>query len=156
MHRIHTNEGYYCKQIMDEWYYLTQMTDESKNFIQMTIFSQKSIWLSFTFEAWLHFSATSEYTLRGQLFCYFLLHSWFFEILDFFLVVVSQVQNIFGWWYSWLDHRGYERRNLIRLIKHFFIDGILDSDDLSFFGYNHLKSFVCCVWNIENLCDMFC
>jgi hypothetical protein len=25
-----------------------------------------------------------------------------------------------------------------------------------FFGYNHLKSFVYCVWNIENLCDVFC
>jgi hypothetical protein len=82
---------------MDEWYYLTQMTDESKNFIQITIFLQKSILLSFTFEAWLHFNATSEYTLRRQLFCYFSLRSWFFEILDFFMVVVSQVRNIFGW-----------------------------------------------------------
>jgi hypothetical protein len=47
-------------------------------------------------------------------------------------------------------------RNLIELIKLFPIDGILDSDDSSFFGYNHLKSFICCVWNIENLCGMFC
>jgi hypothetical protein len=62
------DEGYYCKQIMGEWNYLTQMTDESKNFIEMTIFSQKSIWLSFTFEDWLHFNATSEYTLPGQSF----------------------------------------------------------------------------------------
>jgi hypothetical protein len=63
---------------MDELYYLTQMTDESNNFIQMTIFSQKSIWLSFTFEARLHFNATSEYTLCGQLFALLV-----FEILDF-------------------------------------------------------------------------
>jgi hypothetical protein len=62
----------------------------------MTIFSQKCISLSFTFEAWLHFNATSEYTLRGQSFCYFPVRSWFYEILDFFMVVVSQVWNIFG------------------------------------------------------------
>jgi hypothetical protein len=42
------------------------------------------------------------------------------------------------------------------LIKFFLIDGILDSDDWLLSGYNHLKSFVCFVWNIENLCDVFC
>jgi hypothetical protein len=45
--------------------------------------------------------------------------------------------------------------NLIELIKLFLIDVILDSDDSSFFRYNHFKSFVCCVWNIENLCNVF-
>jgi hypothetical protein len=44
----------------------------------------------------------------------------------------------------------------MELIKLFLIDDILDSDDSSFFGYNHLKSFVCCVWNIENFCNVFC
>jgi hypothetical protein len=54
------------------------------------------------------------------------------------------------------DHRGDERWNLIKLIKLFLINGILDSDDSSFFRYNHLKSFVCCVWNIEHLSNVFC
>jgi hypothetical protein len=68
MHRIHRNEGLriLLQTNNDEWNYLTQMTDESKNFIQTTIFSQKSIWLSFTFEAWLDFNTTIEYTLRWQ------------------------------------------------------------------------------------------
>jgi hypothetical protein len=48
-----------------------------------------------------------------------------------------------------------KRRNLIKLIKLFLIDGILDSDDSSFSRYNHLKSFVCCVWNIEHLNNVF-
>jgi hypothetical protein len=72
------------------------------------------------------------------------------------MVVVAQVQNFIGRWYSWLDHRGDERRNLIKLIKLFLIDDILDSDISSFSQYNHLKSFVNCVWNIEQLSDMFC
>jgi hypothetical protein len=41
------------------------------------------------------------------------------------------------------------------LIELFLIDGILDSDDSSFSRYNHLKSFVCCVWNIEHLSNVF-
>jgi hypothetical protein len=49
---------------------------------------------------------------------------------------------------SWLDHRGDERRNLIKLIKIFLIDDILNSGDSSFSRYNHVKSFVCCVWNV--------
>jgi hypothetical protein len=85
-----------------------------------------------------------------------LLQSWFFEILDFFKVVIAQVQSFIGQWYSWLDHRGDERRNLIKLIKLFLIDDILDSDDSSFSRYNHLKSFVCYVWNIEHLSNVFC
>jgi hypothetical protein len=56
-----------------------------------------------------------------------------------------QVQSLVGRWYSWLDHRGDERRNLNKLIKLFLIDGILDSDDSSFSRYNHLKFFACCV-----------
>jgi hypothetical protein len=44
----------------------------------------------------------------------------------------------------------------MELIKLFLIDDILDSDDSSFSGYNHLKSFVCCVWNIENFCNVLC
>jgi hypothetical protein len=46
-------------------------------------------------------------------------------------------------------------RNLIKLIKLFLIDDILDSDNLSFFRYNHVKSFVCCVWNIKYLSNVF-
>jgi hypothetical protein len=61
------------------------------------------------------------------------------------MVVVAQVQSFVSRWYSWLDHQGEERRNLIKMIKLFLIDSILDSDDSSFSRYNHLKSFVCCV-----------
>jgi hypothetical protein len=48
------------------------------------------------------------------------------------MVVVAQVRSFVDQWYSWLDHRGDERRNLIKLIKLFLIDSILDSDDSSF------------------------
>jgi hypothetical protein len=72
-----------------------------------------------------------------------------FEILDFFMVVVAQVWSFVGRWYSWLDHQGDERRNLIKLIKLYLIDDILDSDNSSFSRYNHLKSLVCCVCSIE-------
>jgi hypothetical protein len=61
------------------------------------------------------------------------------------MVVVAQVWSLVSRWYFWLDHRGDERRTLIKLIKLFLINGILDSDDSSFSKYNHLKSFVCCV-----------
>jgi hypothetical protein len=65
--------------------------------------------------------------------------SWFFfEILDFFMVVVAQVRSLIGRWYFWLDHRGVEWRNLIILIKLFLIDDILDSNDLSFLGITTL------------------
>jgi hypothetical protein len=80
----------------------------------------------------------------------------FFEILNFFMVVIAQVWSFVGQWYSWLDHRGDERRNLIKLINLFLIDGILDSNNLSFSRYNHVKSIVCCVWNIIYLSNMFC
>jgi hypothetical protein len=72
------------------------------------------------------------------------------------MVVVAQVRSFVGQLYSWHDHQGDERRNLIKMIKLFLIDGILDSDDSSFSRYNHLKSFVCCVWNIEHLSNVFC
>jgi hypothetical protein len=72
--------------------------------------------------------------------------AWCFEIFDFFMVVVAQILSFIGRWYSWLDHRGGERRNFIKLMKLFIIDNILDSDDALFSRYNHLKSFVCCVW----------
>jgi hypothetical protein len=91
-----------------------------------------------------------------QSFCYFLLRSWFFEILNFFMVVVAQVQSFVGRWYSWLDHRGDKRRNLIKLIKLFLINDILDFDDSLFSRYNLLKSFVYCIWNIEHLSSIFC
>jgi hypothetical protein len=42
------------------------------------------------------------------------------------------------------------------MIKLFLIDGILDYDDSSFSRYNYLKFFVCCVWNIEHLSNVFC
>jgi hypothetical protein len=58
------------------------------------------------------------------------------------MVVITQVGSFIGQWYSWLDHLGEERRNLIKLIKFFLIDGILNSNDSSFSSYNHLKSFV--------------
>jgi hypothetical protein len=71
-------------------------------------------------------------------------------------VVVVQVRSSVGRCYSWLDHQGDERRNLIKLIKLFLINSILNSDDSSFCRYNHLKSFVYCVWNIEDLSNVFC
>jgi hypothetical protein len=61
------------------------------------------------------------------------------------MVAVAQVWSFVVRWYSWLDHMGVERRNLIKLIKLFLINDILDSDDSLFSRYNHLKSFVCCV-----------
>jgi hypothetical protein len=61
------------------------------------------------------------------------------------MVVIAQVWSFIGRWYSWLDHKGDKRRNLIKLIKLFLIDDILNSDDSSFFRYNHLKSFLFCV-----------
>jgi hypothetical protein len=72
------------------------------------------------------------------------------------MVVVAQGPSFIDPWYSWLDHRGDKRRNLIKLIKLFLIDGILISDDSSFSRYNHLKSFICYVWNMEHLSNMFC
>jgi hypothetical protein len=72
------------------------------------------------------------------------------------MVVVAQGWSFVDQWYSWLDHRSDEKRNVIKLINLFLIDDILDSDDSSFSRYNHLKSFVCCVWNIEHLSDAFC
>jgi hypothetical protein len=72
------------------------------------------------------------------------------------MVVVVQVQSFIHRWYSWLGHRGDKRRNLIKLIKLSIIDDILNSDDSLFLRYNHLKSFVCCVQNMEHLSDMFC
>jgi hypothetical protein len=72
------------------------------------------------------------------------------------MVVIVQVWSFIGRWYSCLDHRGDERRNLIKLIEFFLIDGILNSDDSSFSCYNNLNSFVYCVWNIEHLSNVFC
>jgi hypothetical protein len=69
----------------------------------------------------------------------------FFEIFDFFMVVIVKVRSFVGRWYSWLDHRGDKRINLIKLIKLFLINDIHNFDDSSFSKYNHLKSFVCCV-----------
>jgi hypothetical protein len=63
----------------------------------------------------------------------------FFEILDFFMVVIAQVWSFIGRWYSWLDHRGDERRNLIKLIELFLIDDILDSNNSSFPGVTILS-----------------
>jgi hypothetical protein len=61
------------------------------------------------------------------------------------MVVIAQARSFVGRWYSWLDHQGDKRRNLIKLIKLFLIDDILYSDGSLFSRYNHLKSFVCCV-----------
>jgi hypothetical protein len=72
------------------------------------------------------------------------------------MVVIAQVYSFVGRWYSSLDHRGDERRNLIKLIELLLIDGILNFDDSLLFRYNHVKSFVCCVWNIEHLSNAFC
>jgi hypothetical protein len=84
------------------------------------------------------------------------LRSRVFEILDVFMVVVVQVWSFVSQWYSWLDHQGDNGRNLIKLIELFLNDDILNSDDLSFSRYSHLKFFICCVWNIEHLSNMFC
>jgi hypothetical protein len=72
-----------------------------------------------------------------------------------FMVVVAQVRSFVSRWYSWIDYQCGESKSLIKLIKFFLIDDILDSVDSSFFR-NHLKSFICCVWNIEHLSDVFC
>jgi hypothetical protein len=48
------------------------------------------------------------------------------------MVVIAQVWSFVGQWYSWLDHRGDEKSNLIKLIELFLINDILDSDDSSF------------------------
>jgi hypothetical protein len=42
------------------------------------------------------------------------------------MVIAAQVRSFIGRWYSWLDHRGDEGRNLIKLIKLLLIDGILN------------------------------
>jgi hypothetical protein len=131
------------------------MTDESKNFIQMTKFSQKA------FDYHLHLKLGHISMPQVNIHCVGNHFATFCCALGFLKFLT------FSWsWfrkygislddYSWLDHRGDERRNLIELLKLFLIDDILDSDDSSFFRYNHLKSFVYCVWNIENLCHMFC
>jgi hypothetical protein len=44
--------------------------------------------------------------------------------------------------------------NLIKLIEFFLIDDILNFNNSSFSRYNHLKSFVYCVWNIEHLSNI--
>jgi hypothetical protein len=72
------------------------------------------------------------------------------------MVVIAHVWSFVGRCYSLLDHRGNERSNLIKLIKLFLMEDILNFDDSSFSMYNHLKSFICCVWNIEHLSDIFC
>jgi hypothetical protein len=117
--------------------YFTQIFNTSHIFTQLTIFSHIE-----------HILYNHCATFRCSL--------GFLEFLIFFIVVIAQVRSFIDRWYSWLDHQDDERMNLIKLIKLFIIDGILDSDDSSFFRYNHLKSFVCCVWNIEHLSNMFC
>jgi hypothetical protein len=103
-------------------------------------------------QKWSYFHTLSIFT---QLFCYFLLWSCFLYILDFFMAVIAQIRSFVGRWYSGLDHRGDESRNLIKLIKLFRIDNILDSDNSSFPGITTLSLF-CCVWNIEHLSNVFC
>jgi hypothetical protein len=56
----------------------------------------------------------------------------FFEILDFFMGVIAQVQSFIDRWYSWLDRQSDERRNLIKLIKLCLINDILDYDNSLF------------------------
>jgi hypothetical protein len=168
--------------IFIHWTYFTQISNNSHIFTQMVIFlniehiSHKyPIKVKFL-HRWSYFHTLiifhtnihwkSKFHTNGyiftywayftQSFCYFSLRSWFFKILDFFVVVVAQVRSFVGRWYYWLDHRGGQRRNLIKLIKLFLIGDILDSDDSSFSKYNHLKSFVYCVWNIEHLSNVFC
>jgi hypothetical protein len=168
--------------IFTQWAYFTQISYESKIFTQIVIFSySEHIWHIYPMKdnflhKWSYFHTLSifhtniqwksNFHINGhifthwayftQLFCYFPLRSWFFEILDFFMVAVVKVWSFVGRWYSWLDYRVDERRNLIKLIKLFLIDGILDSDNSSFSWYNHVKSFICCVWNIKHLSNVFC
>jgi hypothetical protein len=162
--------------IFTHWAYFTQISNESQICTQMTIFShiehishEYSIKVKFSHK-WPYFHTLSifhtnikwkpNFHTSGHIFTHwaYLLLSitvLIFEILDFCIVVVAQVRSFIGRWYSWLGHRGDERRNLIKLIKLFLIDGILNSDDSSFSRYNHLKSFVCCVYNIEHLSNVF-
>jgi hypothetical protein len=55
-----------------------------------------------------------------------------------------------------LIKRGIPELSPIVTVDGFQAVGILDSNDLSFSRYNHLKSFVYCVWNIEHLSNIFC
>jgi hypothetical protein len=138
--------------IVTYWAYFIQISNECQIFTQMVIFSHiehishkypmkvKFHTNGHIFTHWAHFTQISNENLTfthwacfTQLFCYFPLLSWFFEILDFFMMVVAQVWSFIGRWYSWLDHRDDKRRNLIKLIKLFLINDILDSDDSSFF-----------------------
>jgi hypothetical protein len=66
----------------------------------------------------------------------------FLKFLTFFMVAIAQVRSFIDWSYSWLNHRGDERRNLIKLIKLFLIDDISDSDDSLFSRYNLSLLFV--------------
>jgi hypothetical protein len=145
--------------IFTQWAYFTQILNESQIFTQMAIF--------------LHTGHIShKYPMKVKF-----LYKWpYFNTLSIFytiILVLSVAVLVFSnswlfhggrcastellWpWYYWFDHRGDERRNLIKLIKLFLTDGIIDSDDSSFYRYNYLKSFVYCVWNIEHLSNMFC
>jgi hypothetical protein len=147
-------------QISNENQICTQISNESQISTQMAIFSHiEHISHKYTMKVkfshkWPYiYTLSIFYTIIWLLSIAVLV---FLKILDFFMVVVVQVRSFIGRWYSWLDHRGDTRRNLIKLIKLFLIDDILDSDDSVFSRYNHVKSFVCCVWNIEHLSNVFC
>jgi hypothetical protein len=55
-------------------------------------------------------------------------------------------------------HSRFVKNHLIRILEDgpLISEVVLSQDDLSFYRYNHLKSFVCCVWNIEHLSNVFC
>jgi hypothetical protein len=55
-------------------------------------------------------------------------------------------------------HSRFVKNYLIRILEDgpLISEVVLSQDDLSFYRYNHLKSFVCCVWNIEHLSNVFC
>jgi hypothetical protein len=149
-------------KFLHKWPYfqtLTQMTNESQIFTQMATFLHIEH-ISYKYPMKVKFSLNWPYfhtlSILYIIILLFFIVLLVFLNLDFFMVVVVQERRFIGRWYSWLDHRGGERRNFIKLIKLFLIDRILDSADSSFFRYNHLKSFVCCVWNIEHLSNVFC
>jgi hypothetical protein len=151
---FHTNGN-----IFTHWAYFTQISNKSYFFTQMIIFlhiehiSHKYPLKLKISHKWSYFHTLNIfYTIILLLSVAILVfwNSWLF------MMVVMQVRSFVVRWYSWLYHRDDERRNLIKFIKLFLIDDILDSDDLSFFIYNYLKSFIYCVWNIEHLSNVFC
>jgi hypothetical protein len=79
------------------------MTNESHIFTQMPTFSR--IWhISLKYQMNVIFYSNDHIFTHlayfTQPFCYFSSRSWFFEIVDIFMVVIAQVRSFIGRWYS--------------------------------------------------------